>query len=55
MNTFVVGDNLYNSHDSRDWQDALYPSDDVGPITGDMIVGHARFVFWPLSEIRSIE
>ena len=52
---FVVGDNLYNSHDSRDWQDALYPSDDVGPITGDMIVGHARFVFWPLSEIRSIE
>ena len=31
------------------------PSGDVGPITGDMIVGRARFVFWPLSEIRSID
>ncbi len=52
---FVVGDNIYNSHDSRDWHDSINPSDDVGPITGDMIVGRARFVFWPLSEIRAIE
>ena len=51
---FVVGDNVYNSHDSRDWNDSD-PSGDVGPITGDMIVGRARFVFWPLSEIRSID
>ena len=51
---FVVGDNVYNSHDSRDWNDRD-PSGDVGPITGDMIVGRARFVFWPLSEIRSID
>lgn len=51
---FVVGDNVYNSHDSRDWNDRD-PSGDVGPISGDMIVGRARFVFWPLSEIRSID
>ena len=51
---FVVGDNVYNSHDSRDWNDSD-PTGDVGPITGDMIVGRARFVFWPLSEIRSID
>lgn len=51
---FVVGDNVYNSHDSRDWNDSD-PTGDVGPITGDMIVGRVRFVFWPLSEIRSID
>ena len=44
---FVVGDNRYNSHDSR--------AGDVGPITGDMIVGHVRSVIWPLSSIRTVE
>lgn len=51
---FVVGDSVYNSHDSRDWNDRN-PSRDVGPITGDMIMGRVRLVFWPLSEIRSVE
>lgn len=44
---FMVGDNRYNSHDSR--------AGDVGPITGDMIVGHVRSVIWPLSSIRTVE
>ena len=48
---FVVGDNRYNSHYSRDWNDAD-PSRDVGPITGDMIVGKVQCVVWPLSSIR---
>ena len=52
---FVVGDNIYDSHDSRDWHDSRMPSDDVGPITSDMIVGKVRFVFWPLSDIRTVE
>ena len=44
---FVVGDNRYNSHDSR--------SDDVGVITKSMITGHVRYVIWPLSDIRAVE
>ena len=51
---FVVGDNRYNSHDSRDWNDGD-PSNDVGPITKKMIVGHVRSVIWPLNKIRSVE
>ena len=48
---FMVGDNRYNSHDSRDWNDGN-PNGDVGPVTGDMIVGKVQSVIWPLSEIR---
>ena len=51
---FVVGDNRGNSHDSRDWNDSD-SSEDVGPITSDMIVGHVRTVIWPLSEIRGVD
>lgn len=51
---FVVGDNRGNSHDSRNWNDR-YTADDVGPIKEDMVVGHVRFVIWPLTEIRGVE
>ena len=51
---FVVGDNRGNSHDSRDWNDSD-ASEDVGPITSDMIVGHVRTVIWPVSEIRGVD
>lgn len=43
---YMVGDNRYNSHDSR--------ADDVGPISKDMIVGHVRQVIWPVSNWRSV-
>ncbi len=42
----VMGDNRAGSHDSR--------ASDVGPISGDMLVGHARFVLFPFNAIRSI-
>ena len=51
---FVVGDNRYNSHDSRDWNDN-HPANDVGPITGDMLVGKVRAVIFPFSDIRCVE
>ncbi|MDO5021919.1 MAG: signal peptidase I [Eubacteriales bacterium] len=44
---FVMGDNRANSHDSRSY--------DVGTITEDMIVGHAKWVIYPFNKIRSID
>ncbi len=41
---FVMGDNRYNSQDSR------Y----VGSISKDAIIGRALFVIWPLNEIQWI-
>ena len=53
---FCVGDNTYNSHDSRSWNDPSYPeSYTVGPLTEDMIVGKVRYVIWPLTDIREVE
>lgn len=51
---FVVGDNRGNSHDSRDWQD-WDDSRDVGPITGDMIIGKVRYIIWPFEALSAVE
>ena len=51
---FVVGDNRYHSHDSRDWNDNDSTMD-VGPITEDMLVGRVRSVIWPIGSIRNVE
>ena len=51
---FVVGDNRFVSHDSRDWNDSD-PSNDVGPISGNMIVGRARYVVWPPNKAREVK
>jgi len=42
---FVLGDHRNNSNDSRS----------QGPIPRNMIIGHARTVLYPFSEIRGIE
>ena len=51
---FVVGDNRYDSHDSRDWNGNPETSI-VGPISKDMITGHVRQVIWPLNSLRAVE
>ena len=51
---FCVGDNRYDSHDSRDWNDGD-DTRDVGPIDKDMLVGKVRHVIWPLNAIRAVE
>lgn len=42
----VMGDNRASSHDSR--------ARDVGPITKDMIVGHATYVLFPFNRMRPV-
>lgn len=51
---FCVGDNRYDSHDSRDWNDGD-DTRDVGPIDKSMLVGKVRHVIWPLNAIRAVE
>jgi len=53
---FCVGDNIYNSHDSRAWNDDSYAENYVvGPIGEDMIIGKVRYVIWPLTDAREVQ
>jgi signal peptidase I len=42
---FLMGDNRSDSFDSRYW----------GPIPREGIIGRAFAVYWPLSEVRTLE
>lgn len=50
---FCVGDNRGNSHDSRDWQ--RNGPNQVGPISGKMICGTAKYVIWPPRRRRRMD
>lgn len=42
---YVLGDNSASSHDSRNW----------GFVPEANIIGHAKFIYWPLDRIRWIQ
>ena len=48
---FVMGDNRDHSHDSRNY----YSNGTPAAITRNMILGHVRWIIFPLSGIRGVE